>query len=91
VFDADDEHSSTHSQVHHQHATSVKIAQQILAMTASFRHARPCEAIDDRLATLPPHRSFAKDFNSFDSATNESPLETATNGFDLGQLRHDWA
>jgi hypothetical protein len=85
------EHPPAHAQVHHQHATSVEIAQQILAMTASFHHARPGEAIDDRFATLPPHRSFAKDFNSFDGATNESPLEAATNGFDFGQLRHNWA
>jgi hypothetical protein len=77
--------------VHHQHAASVEIAQQILAMTASFRHARPCEAIDDRFATLPPHGSFAKDFNSFDDAANESSLKAAANGFDFGQLRHDWA
>jgi len=78
------QHSPAHPQVHHEHATGVEIAQQVLPASTCRNQPSAREAVDDCFASLTSHRALAKHLHTFDDTAHSATLDTAPHRFDLG-------
>ena len=83
-----DEHATAHPQVHHEHATTVEIAQQVLAAAPGRHDVRAGESVDDRLTSEPAHRALPRHLDAIDTRTDDAAFESAPDGFNLGKFRH---
>jgi hypothetical protein len=78
------EHSPAHTQVHHQDASSVEIAEQVFAATSRGGDSCTAQPVDDCLATLAAHGSFTEHFDAFDNSADRAAFDAATHRFYFG-------
>jgi hypothetical protein len=84
-----DEHSPAHSQVHHQDAAGVKVAQQVFSASSCGGDTRTAQTVNHCLTALTAHGAFAKHFDALDDPVHGAALDAAANSFNFGKLWHD--